>query len=156
MKQKESANLEPHSEPHLISPDDPLRRWVNHAETKVLFNTSTSGQMCAFPFWKLCFQFCVLQTTSAHCSSPHSFISSLLLKWPMVLLPRHRLWAFGHCVPPSFPWLIHSSRQGLFVSPSFIINSLRFHCFCLPTMPISHSLLWPVSQMDHRREGRRT
>lgn len=32
-----------------------------------------------------------------------------------------------------FRRLIHSSLQSLFVSLPFIINSLRFHCFCLPT-----------------------
>lgn len=43
-----------------------------------------------------------------------------------------------------FPRLIHSSLQSLFFSLPFIINSLRFHCFCLPTMLISHSLCFPL------------
>lgn len=50
-----------------------------------------------------------------------------------------------------FPQLTHSSLWSLFVSLSFIINSLRFHCFCLPTMLISHSLCFPL--MVHFTDG---
>lgn len=116
---RNTENWEPHtasliySESHWIALVGPVRRQANHSEIKVLLNTNTNGKMYSFPFWKLCFQFWMLQTASAYCFSLHSFphLASAML-WPLVFL-----WAFGHCVLSSASPSPHISLESFCLLP---------------------------------------
>lgn len=105
---RNTANLEAdaasltHSESHPILR---LVHWEDRQTNQRLRSYSVQIQVAkCIPFLsENCFQFCMLQTASAYCCSPHLFICSFLLSWPMLLRPLLFLWAFGHYVLPSFP-----------------------------------------------------
>lgn len=158
MKQKESANVEPdvtsllHSKSQLISPDDPLRRQANHSETKVLLSTNPKGKCIPF-----------LSENSVS-NSAYCRLHQLLADLPIHSFPHFSQLAGGAAAPPlplggwtlcSFPQLFHSSPQS-FCLLSFHHQRMRFRCSCLPAMLISHSLIRSVSQMDRRRQRRKT